>query len=1156
MKKLNLWKLLFSALTVLAATTFSACVDDNEDNGMPYLEVSPSSLSFDANADPAVTNVITVVTNRPWELSIEQGGDWVTAQPDKGQGNAKVEIVVPPSNSGRSTTLTFSLKNTYGTYLSKTVTVEQGTIGPVSRLVSYIKKTWPNLSTDSQNEDVELNYSESEIEAVILANNAGGNNGSKLYVGDNINQGNSAIILFGSAFNTVANYPVGSRVKLDLSKAKYSLFYGLRELKDVEVTVLEKTETLVVPKLTVDQFNTNNYQGQYVEIQDVTPESNFVGKPWAGESNQTLTFTSGNATLAVRMSAASYATGFKNLTLVQHTGSIRGAAEQNRSTSQLMPTRSADITGFFDALPTVTTGEATVVSATSVTLTGSLVFVTDPTKVGFQYIPYAEEPDWSAATDVEATLSDDTWTQTIDGLTQGQKYSYRAYATNATDTYYGEPKSFTPDVAADVTVDFSTATYPEGFPTSSTSEGVTEGKVWQFNGYDYGFYPSSGNKYYRTGTTAILIGKSGAYITLPAIEGKSLAKVRCMANSTGTLSTNVEVGIYTAAEAAVQGGEAQKWDQGNSATYEYVLAGTSVNTSYRIEITNAYNVQIQKIELWYNDGGTPGKPTITVDPDALTFTAAADATGKEVAVTVENEGAMSVFMVNTDNTHFPATYDATTDKLTVTALENTSETESKTATITLYLAEAEGGAHAAEAVVTVTQASKKPKTVADLNAYIAELNPAVDAEAELTEFVGQNVIGYIAANASSNNLYQMISVVDNTGAAGSGILLFDKTFATNPEANYPIGKKVTIPITGDSKVKNSKGLIELINVIPEVDKEGASVQITVPAITVAELNAQNYMGMPVKVTGLKFDGTEYEQWSTSSTTTRDFISGSDKVGVATYVTSAWAKDYISLAQTNGAVIGIVQTNKTVYPQSSADVADFDVTEPAIVAYSPRTVELSGAGGSEQVRLTILNRGSNTVTATGAPAGVTVSFSDDYQTVTLTVGPNSGDATTPQDLTLTLSNGNTVKIPVSQMAAGLFMVIVDQDTEFTPALPSANAAEATYAANGYDWVAANVKQNAGYWMVNKTSGYFGTPAIADASLQKILITTSNGISASAAVDILEGSSAGTKILSQALGNKNETYTIELPAPSVNTSYYIKATSKANVQIVKFELIYKK
>ena len=57
MKKLNLLRLLFGAMFLIAATAFTSCVDDNDDDGMPYLEVAPEALTFSAEGPGICRNV-------------------------------------------------------------------------------------------------------------------------------------------------------------------------------------------------------------------------------------------------------------------------------------------------------------------------------------------------------------------------------------------------------------------------------------------------------------------------------------------------------------------------------------------------------------------------------------------------------------------------------------------------------------------------------------------------------------------------------------------------------------------------------------------------------------------------------------------------------------------------------------------------------------------------------------------------------------------------------------------------------------------------------------------------------------------------------------------------------------------------------------------
>ncbi len=128
MKKINLFKLLFSALFVFAATAFTSCVDDNADDGIPYITVEPTSLSFDAQGNAEGVSYFVVKSNRAWVLDIDQTQyEWVHPSAWDGKaGSTKVEIVIPAHSDGRTATAEFQLVNNYGVYESVEVTILQG----------------------------------------------------------------------------------------------------------------------------------------------------------------------------------------------------------------------------------------------------------------------------------------------------------------------------------------------------------------------------------------------------------------------------------------------------------------------------------------------------------------------------------------------------------------------------------------------------------------------------------------------------------------------------------------------------------------------------------------------------------------------------------------------------------------------------------------------------------------------------------------------------------------------------------------------------------------------------------------------------------------------------------------------------------------------
>ena len=97
--KNSIAKLLFGAWTVLAAGLFAACVDDNDDKGMPFIEVNPETLvcALDGNFVGGGKS-FEVKSNRAWTLVAETGSEWIEFAPQQGsEGTTKVQLLVPAS---------------------------------------------------------------------------------------------------------------------------------------------------------------------------------------------------------------------------------------------------------------------------------------------------------------------------------------------------------------------------------------------------------------------------------------------------------------------------------------------------------------------------------------------------------------------------------------------------------------------------------------------------------------------------------------------------------------------------------------------------------------------------------------------------------------------------------------------------------------------------------------------------------------------------------------------------------------------------------------------------------------------------------------------------------------------------------------------------
>ena len=361
MKQLNIWKTSFYTMLAIASGAFTACVDDDVDKQAPTLELSEEAVAFTGTATEDAT--VTVRSNRQWTVAYEDEEtqkEWMYFKVSGNEvsegiynGDGTVKITVGESAQPHMGRLIFTLSNSYGELYRKYLTVTQGnyvppTVGAVGKLVEYILGNSDLSGAVGSDKAMPLQYSESTIEAVILANDAAGNNNRKLYVGDNNGLERSAIVLYGADFamanDPVTKYPAGRKVTLNLENAKYYAFNTVRQLTDVVVTVGDEEVELVVPSLSVEKFNTGDYQAQYVKLNNMTPAQSFVGKPWTATESQSVTLNDASGkTLTVYMNKAQFATGFADMYVADKTGTIYGVAETYRENAQLIPTKKADI---------------------------------------------------------------------------------------------------------------------------------------------------------------------------------------------------------------------------------------------------------------------------------------------------------------------------------------------------------------------------------------------------------------------------------------------------------------------------------------------------------------------------------------------------------------------------------------------------------------------------------------------------------------------------------------------------------------------------------------------------------------------------------------------------------------------------------------------
>ncbi|MCD7795830.1 MAG: DUF5689 domain-containing protein [Alistipes sp.] len=1027
MKKLNLLRLLFGTMFVFAATAFTSCVDDNDDDGMPYLEVSPEVLTFSADGVAEGPSAVTVKSNRPWTLAFESGEDWVTPSATDGKASTtEVEFSIPASNEGRTATLSFQLKNSYNVYFTKTITIQQGeasVAGAVSELVAFIKNTHANVENGSS---VSLGYSQASIEAVILANNEYGNNSGKLYLGDNISLPNSAIILYDTQEFTKANsvnYPVGKKVTIELSGAEYAPFGNLRELKGVTVTVSDDDPVeLVIPSLSAATFNSGNYQGQYVRVNDLTPQSAYVGETWATGAKRTVVLDGpSSTTVQSYMATATDAPDFGMMYIKAATGPMLGTAEQNYNNIQLIPTKPSDVAAFVSNDPILSVDPETVSLNAAAGSTGTFAVTCNG--------------DWTVA-----KASGDGFTFDPDKGSQNGTVTITASQANETN--------------AEVTLGTLTVTDGTNTKTVTVKQKIASSDILFEN---FGTNPVSANTDVDQFNDYL---RDGSGVTAQTTYTGNNASIR----KTGAPDTD-----------AISGPNAL-WVALNGYFDVNKLKLESGETKLQIKFAamasnSAVGASDITLSLSGNDGGS--WETVTYELESIT----GESKYKWVTCNFTLKTAVSELSLR-----IASSAGTRVDDLSVTT-----------------------GAGGQEVDLPTSGVVTEPITIPELLAKITATSAAEVIDENVTyTFEGVICGDPEAGNASFGTLYVM---TPGATTGGNGISLYNSVFWS--EGNYKLGDKVLVTLTAGV----AKGQIR--NSIPQVSEIGTGeviVQSSGNAVNTIKVNSvadiSNYFNMPVtiqattSVAGMWMDN--------EANTTRTLTAGGANLAVY-FNKNAWTtfqdQPYSATTAEITGIAAVYSGNNQILPRNLDDVKNFKSSTPMIVAVTPTLVNFPAAGGSETLVVEVVNMGTNTLSTSGLSGILSAEVNGSNVVVTAEANPNASEVS--QTLTISLSGGNSVNVPITVLGTA-------GEPTYTLISQIADLSAGKYYMAGYVEDAAPYN----YQMWTGTVSYTGTGTTSNSDLVTVPYQyTSNQLNP-------EGTAVTTEIELVAVNGKDNTYYIKV------------------------------
>ena len=357
----HLFRLLFGAFFLVAATAFTGCSDDDDKSLTPKLTADPTALDF--TDETATTQTVAITANCEWTVTASNL-DWATISPMSGKGNGTVSVTVselPAGTNLREGKISFTLIHPeFGKWgqAESSVAVKQygsGVTPPPTGDAVVI--TIPEIIAKLTTSQVALDTNNDRyFEAVVVTDKEGGNfNGQNLQVmTPGATTAKNGITLYGSGkytdpYDDGFTFVKGDKVKVTLKKGEarivsYNGLYEVTGSKGADWVEIEKIGTETITPVVVDPAKLAEYQGMVVTVKGVTAPA--TAADWTTNEafgKHTFTTSAGNMTVFVQKAMP----GLVGTQFVAgSTGDITGYASVNSNAAQVCPQRPEDVAAF------------------------------------------------------------------------------------------------------------------------------------------------------------------------------------------------------------------------------------------------------------------------------------------------------------------------------------------------------------------------------------------------------------------------------------------------------------------------------------------------------------------------------------------------------------------------------------------------------------------------------------------------------------------------------------------------------------------------------------------------------------------------------------------------------------------------------------------
>lgn len=357
----HLFRLVFGAFFLVAATAFTGCSDDDDKSLTPKLTADPTALDF--TDETATTQTVAITANCEWTVTASNL-DWATISPMSGKGNGTISVTVselPAGTNLREGKISFTLIHPeFGKWgqAESSVAVKQygsGVTPPPTGEAVVI--TIPEIIAKLTTLQVALDTNNDRyFEAVVVTDKEGGNfNGQNLQVmTPGATTAKNGITLYGSGkytdpYDDGFTFVKGDKVKVTLKKGEarivsYNGLYEVTGSKGADWVEIEKIGTETITPVVADPAKLAEYQGMVVTVKGVTAPA--TAADWTTNEafgKHTFTTSAGNMTVFVQKAMP----GLVGTQFVAgSTGDITGYASVNSNAAQVCPQRPEDVAAF------------------------------------------------------------------------------------------------------------------------------------------------------------------------------------------------------------------------------------------------------------------------------------------------------------------------------------------------------------------------------------------------------------------------------------------------------------------------------------------------------------------------------------------------------------------------------------------------------------------------------------------------------------------------------------------------------------------------------------------------------------------------------------------------------------------------------------------